>query len=86
MIDLPFMAENRVVIAIFPQVIQAHIAKSRLEADGIEAFIRDENIVALNWLYSNAVGGVKLEVAAEDEKRARAILEPQKPDFSIPKK
>ncbi len=77
------MKDRLITIASFPQAIQAHIARSRLESEGIETFIRDENIVTLNWLYSNAVGGVKLEVYEQDVPQALSILEQAVPDFSI---
>ncbi|MBS0664549.1 MAG: DUF2007 domain-containing protein [Verrucomicrobia bacterium] len=61
-------------IASFSQPVEAHLLRTRLEAEGIPAYIRDENLVTLDWLYSNAVGGVKVDVADEDYERAVAIL------------
>jgi hypothetical protein len=67
------------VIAQFSFPHEAHLAKSRLEASDIPAFIADEHTISMNWLYSNAVGGVKLKVPAEFEEKAVAIL---KTDFT----
>ncbi len=61
-------------IANFSQPVEAHLLRTRLEAEGITAYLRDENLVTLDWLYSNAVGGVKVDVADEDYERALAIL------------
>ena len=36
--------------------------------------VRDEHTVNQNWLYSNAIGGVKLEVVEEDLEKAKEIL------------
>ncbi len=54
--------------------ISAHILKTRLESEGIQCFIHDENIVTLNPLYNFAVGGVKLKVNEVDLERAVNVL------------
>lgn len=64
-----------VSIASFDNNIEAEAARAKLENEGIPAFLKDENIVSTIWLYSNAVGGIKLEVSSEDEARARDILQ-----------
>jgi DNA-directed RNA polymerase subunit M/transcription elongation factor TFIIS len=69
-------ADSLITVATFSQAVEAHIAKGRLEAEGIDCFIADENIVNMNWLYSNAVGGVKLRVREPDVKRALEIMKP----------
>jgi tetratricopeptide (TPR) repeat protein len=63
-----------VTIATFSQAVEAHIPRARLEAEGIWAFVADEGIVTMNWLYSNVVGGVKLQVKEQDVDRAVKIL------------
>ena len=45
-----------------------------MESQGIEVYLRDNNIVDSNPLYSNAVGGVKLFVKTEDFEKANEIL------------
>ena len=62
-------------IASFREPSAAYIAKSLLEAEGIPARITDEHTVGAYWLYSHAVGGVKLQVEAEHAARASALLE-----------
>ncbi|WP_417264684.1 DUF2007 domain-containing protein [Brumimicrobium sp.] len=54
--------------------IDVHIMKGRLETDGIDCFVFDENIMTLNPLFNIAVGGVKLKVNEEDADKARAII------------
>jgi len=62
-------------IARYSQSVDAYLAKTRLDAAGIECFILDENLISMNWLYSNALGGVKLQVELSDAEEAKKILE-----------
>lgn len=62
------------VIASYTQLEDAHLAVSKLEGSGVSAWLRDEATANLYWFYSNAIGGVKVEVAEEDIDRAREIL------------
>jgi len=63
-----------ITIATYDKVTDAHIALGRLSAEGIEAKLFDQNMVQMDWLYSIALGGVKLRVARGDEKAARTVL------------
>ena len=63
------------VIASYTQMEDAHLAVSKLGGSGVRAWLRDEDTANLYWLYSNAIGGVKVEVAEEDLERAWEILE-----------
>lgn len=51
---------------------EAQIAKTRLDVEGIPAFVADEHTINMQWLFSNALGGVKLQVP---ENFADAALE-----------
>ena len=62
------------VIAQYSKPEEAYLAASALEGNGISAEVRDDNIVSLYWLYSNAVGGVKVAVSEADVTDAKAIL------------
>ena len=53
---------------------EAIIYQGKLESQGIEVFLRDNNIVDSNPLYSNAVGGVKMFVKTEDFEKANELL------------
>jgi ribosomal protein S27AE len=61
-------------VASFREPHQAYIAKGRLEAEGIPSFILDEHVVQINWTYSQAIGGVKVQVSETDLERAREVL------------
>jgi|GEM_PF-404951 len=68
---------------------QMWVIRTRLESEGIECFAKDELTVQSDNLYSNAIGGVKLQVREEDVPHAIEILkeggylkdEPIKPDL-----
>ncbi|MAW95779.1 MULTISPECIES: DUF2007 domain-containing protein [unclassified Leeuwenhoekiella] len=70
------------VIARFTYSAEAQIIKGRLEADGIESFLKDEYTIDTDPLISNAIGGVKLAVWDEDVLRAKKILDSVE-EFSV---
>ena len=61
-------------IATFSKPEDAHLLRMRLDAGGIEAFVQDENMIQMDWLLSNAVGGVRVQVADEVANGARVYL------------
>lgn len=73
-------ALSPVVIARYGGVPEALLAKSMLDSAGIESFLGDENLVRLDWFYSNLVGGIKLMVRKKDAETARALLEKNIPE------
>lgn len=68
-------APELVVVRTFSSVPDAHVARSVLDAAGVPAHLADANIIAADWLYSNAVGGVKLLVPSDRLDEAIALLE-----------
>jgi Putative prokaryotic signal transducing protein len=64
-----------VTIRQFRDLPEALLAKGSLESAGIECFLADENLVRLDWFISNFIGGIKLNVRADDEANARKILD-----------
>ena len=64
-----------VLIASFATVMEAQLAQSRLEGEGIESFTSNEGAVGVMPFLGNALGGVRLYVAPNDEATAREILE-----------
>ncbi|MBI2678971.1 MAG: DUF2007 domain-containing protein [Candidatus Koribacter versatilis] len=65
--------------ARFRDLPAALLAKGSLESAGIESVLFNENMVRMDWFYSNLVGGIVLQVAPEDLEAAREILT-QPPD------
>ena len=75
--------EKLVTIARFSHPEEAHIVSARLESEGIWSFVADEFTVKANWLYSNAIGGVRLQVKESDVAVARKILSSTEPDATL---
>lgn len=67
--------ENWETILTFMYPNEAHMAQGFLESEGIESFLKDEMTVQVQNFYSNAIGGVKLQVRDGDVEKAKAILE-----------
>lgn len=63
-----------VTIKVFTFTHEAAILRSRLEYEGIYYFIPDELLLQVHPFYSNALGGVKLQVREEDVEDAIAIM------------
>ncbi len=63
-----------VVAAAFTNVHEAHLAQSSLEAAGFEVLVADEHLVSVDWMLSNAIGGVKVVVREDRVEEARALL------------
>lgn len=62
--------ENVVTVASFTEPLEAEMAKLRLESAGIEVFLSGENA----RIMEPGLGPLQLQVSAEDEEDARAIL------------
>jgi hypothetical protein len=63
-----------VTIRKFRDLPEALLAQGRLESSGIEAFLFDDNMVRMDWLISNLLGGVKLKVEESNVEIAEEIL------------
>jgi Putative prokaryotic signal transducing protein len=53
---------------------EAQVVQSHLRGSGINAFLPDEMTVQNNWMWTNAIGGVRVQVPEEDAERAMDIL------------
>lgn len=62
------------MVAAFDSIGEAESVRSALEAAGIDAELVDESTVGVNWLYSNAVGGVKLYVPDEQVEDSEELM------------
>jgi DNA-directed RNA polymerase subunit RPC12/RpoP len=61
-----------VVLQRFETIIEANIARTKLDAYGVPCFLTEENVTTMtNHLLS---GGIRLHVFARDEERARQIV------------
>jgi hypothetical protein len=72
-----------VTLQHFRDVPEALLAKGKLESAGIACALADGNLVRMDWLLSNAIGGIRLQVHKQEAESARAILdEPIPAEFS----
>ena len=68
-----------VTVRRYRDLAEAYVVRSLLESAGIPAWIADENLVRMDWFYSNMVGGMRLQVDEREEAAAREILEAEVP-------
>lgn len=68
------MPSELVTIASFRDIPSAGLAQSILESEGINCFLDNQFTVGVNWLYSTAVGGVKLKVNKSNAEKANELL------------
>lgn len=61
-------------VASFLHEWTAYLAKGRLETEGIQAAVWDGYTVSTCWLYSVAIGGVRVAVGPGDMERAKEVL------------
>ncbi|MGH8397805.1 MAG: hypothetical protein ACRETA_06120 [Gammaproteobacteria bacterium] len=66
--------DEYVTVATYDKTTDAHISLGRLAAEGIQALLFDDNMVQMDWLYSIALGGIKLRVTRVNESAARRVL------------
>jgi hypothetical protein len=55
--------------------MDAQLARMRLESEGVPAFVLWANQASVDWLISNAIGGIQVQVPPSEVARARQILE-----------
>lgn len=66
-----------VMVKRFRDLPEAFVAKSILDSAQIDSFLANQNLVRMDWLYSNLVGGMKLMVRPEDLEEATKLLDEQ---------
>ena len=69
-------------IANYQYTSEAYLFKGKLESQGVEVFLQNENTINTDPLLSNALGGVKLFVKSEDVIKAKQILDAI-PEYSV---
>ena len=61
-------------IATFENPIDAHLLRVELENAGFTVYIADENLIGVQPLFSNAIGGVKVQVPTEQKDDAILLI------------
>ena len=72
-----------VIVKTFDNYFSANITLTRLQALGIVCFLRDENTVTIDPILTNAIGGIKLVVAREDEAATIKLLRAFQIDYLL---
>lgn len=68
------MEDKLITLISYTTAADAHIAKTKLEDNGIPAFVFDDNIVGANPFYTTAVGGVKVKIPESYSEDALKVL------------
>ena len=63
-----------IVLRKYRDMPEAFVAKSVLEDAGIESFLQDDNVVRMDWFWSDAMGGIKLVVRQKDAEESEKLL------------
>ncbi|MDH3251401.1 MAG: DUF2007 domain-containing protein [Ignavibacteria bacterium] len=63
-----------VIVKTYEFPYLAHLDRAKLADEGIDSFVRDENVVSVAPFYTHAVGGVKLMVRGTDLQKAKEVL------------
>jgi len=71
---------NLVTLRRYRDLSEAIVARAVLESAGLFCFLKDENLVRLDWQVSNFIGGIRLQVGSDDLAAAEAILAEPIPD------
>jgi hypothetical protein len=84
-LDADLALRELVTLRKFRDIPEALLAKGCLESAGIGCCLVDDNMVRLDWFWSNLIGGVKLQVGPKDIEVATEILDQPIPDgFDVP--
>jgi hypothetical protein len=79
-LDTKLPLRELVTLRKFRDLPEAVIAKGCLESAGIESCLVDDNMVRMDWFWSNLLGGIKLQVREEDALAAASILDQPIPE------
>lgn len=81
--------QELVTVKVFNFHNDLYVAKSFLESEGIHCFVMDEYINVVNPFYTNATGGIKLQVpSGEAEEAVRLLIQggfAKAEDYDAPK-
>jgi len=64
-----------VMLRRYRDLPDAAIAKTILDAERIDCVLSDENLVRMDWFWSNLLGGVKLWVRQQDVDQAQQLID-----------
>jgi hypothetical protein len=73
--DAPVTGDKLLTVATYDDAVSARLALNQLHQAGLAAVLSDESTVAMDWLLSNAIGGIKVQVNPKDVTIARRLIE-----------
>ena len=66
---------DQVTVKTFDNYFSANIILTRLHAEGVECYLKDETTITIDPILTNAIGGIKLVVKKENARYVRGILQ-----------
>lgn len=63
-----------VCVAVFSLPHESLILRARLDAEEIDYFVENENVISVQPFYSNAVGGIRIMVPEDQAEKALALI------------
>ncbi len=82
--DTEVAQRHLVTLRTFRDTPEALLAQGALTSAGIESFLMDETTIRMDWLWSNALGGIKLRVDRMEAPAAAQVLGQEIPGtFSV---
>ncbi|CAA7194044.1 putative signal transducing protein [Chryseobacterium potabilaquae] len=74
-----------ITFQFYETALQANREKQILAENGINSYIANEQLIQSDWLLSQAVGGIQLQVFEEEVEKAKQILQEYKDnnEFSL---
>jgi hypothetical protein len=83
--EAEYEISKRVTVETFSSSWEAQLARTALEAEGIDAVIADEHFLGLYGALTSTLGGVRLQVLPEELGRATELLRNRRPVFYVVK-
>ena len=68
------MPEQWITVGSYSTPYEAGLAMAELQSFDLDATLKDDNAIHINWLWSNALGGIKLQVPESELGDALRVL------------
>jgi Putative prokaryotic signal transducing protein len=78
--EAEFAYQHLVTVAKYRDLSEAIVARAALEQADIPCFLKDENMIRMQWGFSNFLGGLRLQVPEPDAARAQEVLNAPRPE------
>ncbi|MDR0794028.1 MAG: DUF2007 domain-containing protein [Chitinophagaceae bacterium] len=68
------MDDKLIPLQSYGNYVEANIVLGRLQSDGVDCWLQDENTFTINPVIGNAIGGIRLVVPQSQEQRAKELM------------